>query len=423
MPPSQQADVGAMAMGWLGFRHHLGMTDDLARFLKRIDAAVLGARLRDARLARGMKQADVVTGHASVPFLSRIESGQRKPDLSLLTAMADRLSLSVDELLIGVSDTSRAADQLQLDHAEMALRIDSPERARELASDLLERLQGSIDSEMRIKTQLTLAAAHEAMGDLDSAVDSLEGVMTENFVDLLTTAQAATALTRCYRDSGDLNRAINVGETATTSLREAGLGDSDEALELLATTASAYFERGDAAYAVRLLKEGARRAEGSGSPRAQAAMCWNAAVIQAERGDPAGALPLAERALSLLQQADRAASLPRIRAQLAAMQLSLDPPPLADAMTNLERALEELQATGAPAADLARTYLHLAKAQIMSGDLRRAEVTSAAGAEHAAGLPSLAAEAHALSGRVHMLDGDHRSATRAFEQAALAVLG
>ncbi len=165
--------------------------------------------------------------------------------------------------------------------------------------------------------------------------------------------RSSIALSRCYREAGDLARAIRAGETAL-----AGLGDelaaSDEAVQLVVTVAAAYFEHGDTGYAVRLCKQVVERAETSGSREARAAAYWNASVMESQSGSVAAAIPLAERALALLGEGENARNLARLRSQLGIMQLQSDPPLGSEALENLGRAAAELKECEASPVDVAR---------------------------------------------------------------------
>ena len=153
-------------------------------------------------------------------------------------------------------------------------------------------------------------------------------------------AQAGIALSRVYRESGDLSRAIDTGERVLADLTEAGLDSCDEAVQLAVTVAAAYFERGDAGHAVRICRAAIARAEALGSPRARASAYWNASAMQARRGDIQTAAPLAERALALLSEGQDSRNLARLRGELGHLQLALDPPDVEQARQNLEKAAE-----------------------------------------------------------------------------------
>jgi transcriptional regulator with XRE-family HTH domain len=66
---------------------------------RQVDLGVLGRRLREARLAAGLTQAEVAGDATSVPNLSRIERGERRPRPELLAALADALGVPVAALL------------------------------------------------------------------------------------------------------------------------------------------------------------------------------------------------------------------------------------------------------------------------------------------------------------------------------------
>src|SRR5690348_2222763 len=55
------------------------MAPELAHALTTADPAQLGARIKAARVAAGLTQPQLAGTDASVAFLSRIETGQRRP--------------------------------------------------------------------------------------------------------------------------------------------------------------------------------------------------------------------------------------------------------------------------------------------------------------------------------------------------------
>lgn len=61
--------------------------------------AELGVRIRETRLAAGMTQAEVASGVFSVAYLSRIESGDRRPSPDNLEHIARALGTDVPTLL------------------------------------------------------------------------------------------------------------------------------------------------------------------------------------------------------------------------------------------------------------------------------------------------------------------------------------
>lgn len=75
------------------------ITPEIAGRLCDIDLNVLGERIRNARVAKGLTQEQVGAGLASTAYISRIESGQRRPDGRLLARIAERLDTTLEQLL------------------------------------------------------------------------------------------------------------------------------------------------------------------------------------------------------------------------------------------------------------------------------------------------------------------------------------
>src|ERR1044072_996776 len=98
--------------------------------LRKIDPAVLGQRLRAARVAKGMTQTDLAGADVSVGYVSRIEAGQRRPNLQVLTDLCIRLGTPVEQLLMGVAPQELEQINLNLDFAELSLESGEAQAAR-----------------------------------------------------------------------------------------------------------------------------------------------------------------------------------------------------------------------------------------------------------------------------------------------------
>ncbi len=391
-----------------------------AELLAQADQYELGRRLRSIRVARGLTQGDVVGDAISVAYLSRLETGARRPTVKVLSALAARLDVSIDSLL----ESERGPDpdelRLALDYAELALESGEPTEAAQHIDTVLSRLDEPAGPGIEERARLLHARSLEASGREDDAVIELEGLLERDSLSGLSRIKAGIALSRIHRETGDLGRAITSGEEVLSQLRLAGLEASDEAVQLSVTVAAAYFERGDTAHAVRLCTKAISQAETLDSPRARASAYWNASVMQANRGDIAAAVPLAERALSLLGEGQDARNLARLRTEVGRLQLELDPPAVDEARENLTRAVSEMEWSSASPTDRAWTLLGLARAAFLSGELEQArdligevETTSRG---HA---PLAEAEALTLAGRTCAEEGRMAEAADFYQQAVL----
>ncbi len=399
------------------------MDSRLAAVLAQTDRAELGGRLRSARQARGLTQGEVADDLMSVAYLSRIESGHRQPTAVALETLAGRLDVSVESLL-GVAD-KREVDEMRLalDYAELSLESGQPEEAELHLNKVLTALSSSHMDGMRERARLLHARTMEATKHEDDAVLELESLIDDPSVDGLTTIKAGIALSRIFRETGDLGRAIECGERVMAQVEEAGLGSCDEAVQLAVTVAAAHFERGDTAHAVRLCRKAIARAESLGSPRARASAYWNASVMQANRGDVAAAVPLAERALALMGEGQDSRNLARLRTEVGRLHLELDPPDLAGARANLEQAAADMLWSSATPVDMAWTLLGLAKVSFLAGDLAQSRDLIGQAQDTADGHALLEAEALTLDGRTHAAEGATEQAAACYQRAVLVLSG
>lgn len=85
---------------------------DEAAQLHTIDTATLGNRIRAARAARGLSQADIAAPLITPAYLSRIESGDRRPSVTVLAHLAAHLGMPVGDLVHGVDHPDGTATRL-----------------------------------------------------------------------------------------------------------------------------------------------------------------------------------------------------------------------------------------------------------------------------------------------------------------------
>ena len=396
-----------------------------ADLLRSIDPAELGRRLRAARIAKGLTQTELAGADVSVGYVSRIESGQRRPNAKVLAEVATRLGLPVEQLLVGLAPAELEEIRLGLDFAELSLESGEPVAAEAGSADALARAESASLHDMADRARLLHARALEALGRLDDAIIELEALVAGTTSGLLQ-IWAGIALSRGYRESGDLTKAIEAGERILARLTGTPFDQTDEAVQLAVTLAAAYFERGDSGHAVRVCRVAVSKAEKLGSSTARASAYWNASMMEAERGALVDAVPLAQRALALLGEGRDARNLARLRTELGTMQLRLDPPHVAEAQVNLERAAQELAWSSASPVDVARNDLALARAMFLAGDVEAADLLS--DRVHTAIVdtaPLVAADAMSLAGQVRAARGDLDGASGCFQQAvhALTVVG
>ncbi|WP_158375490.1 helix-turn-helix domain-containing protein [Cellulosimicrobium cellulans] len=374
-------------------------------------------RVRQARLAAGLSQTALAGDALSPSYISLIESGRREPTDAALGVIAERLGSTVEYLKHGDEGPAEARAKLALDYARLDLVSGEASSARDriLALDL-----EPVSRQVRVEALLALAQAHEMLGDLESAVGVLEPLLTQARVEQhhLDAAAAATALVASYVESGDLGRAIEVGDRQLAELEEAGLTGTDEHLRLGSTTLWAYVERGDLLYATHRAAELIRQAESLGTPRGRGSVYWNAALVAEQRHDYGLAKRYTERALALLGEGEVSRDIPRLRLNYAWLLLRSDPAEPATALEQLERAAPELEVSGSEV-EMARLDVERSRAHLMQGDPVAAESFGRAALDRLGDQPRLdgAAAQLAIGDALHAR-GEVEAASRAYRWAA-----
>ncbi|QCW52492.2 helix-turn-helix domain-containing protein [Nocardioides dongxiaopingii] len=350
------------------------VTPDLRVRAKNIDAALVGSRIKYARQRAGLTQGEAAGDHMSTAYISRIEGGQRRASAELLVLLADRLGCDPDELLAPDEDAAAAELlarlTLEVDYVELDLRTGQSGSALSRVDRLL--AEDDVPDEVAVRARYQRALALEACGRLADAILGLEDVVAAS-TEGLPLIQALIALSRCYREEGDLARACEVGERAEQLVDATELRGSAEGIQLAVTVAAAHFERGDINYALRLCERAVESAELLESPTARASAYWNSSIVHQRQGNISAALPLAQKAVALLDQTHDARNMARLRLQLGLLQLKMDPPEVDGAFLNLTQSSDEMAFTDASVVDRGRVQLGLAKARLLVGDAEEAE--------------------------------------------------
>ncbi len=353
-----------------------------AALLQEIRPYELGSRMRAARLAKGWTQTELAGDLVSVGYVSRLESGHRRPNAEVLEALAARLDVSTDQLLRGPTAPEQDELRLALDFAELSLENGDHAEAEMQARTARDRARAIVHAELADRGSYLVARALESQGNLDDAILELEDLLNGGAIPKAGAApaipraglpaipriKAAIALTRCYRESGDLSLSIEAGERVLNELEGSPLESTDEVRATRCHDGGCLLlprrHRPGGAHMPSSHRQG-RRAR---LAQARAAAYWNASAFESERGAVAEAIPLAERALALLAEGQDGRNLARLRTAVAEMQLYLDPPDMDAAIVMLELAGAELVTSSAGVLDIARNDVALARARLLGGD-------------------------------------------------------
>jgi tetratricopeptide (TPR) repeat protein len=386
----------------------------------------LGRRVLDLRRRKGMSQAELATAaHISPAYLSLVEQGKRRPSPAVIRGVAETLGTTAEYLATGRAGEPRTLE-VDLRFGELALASGDAATARDrFAVALAEarRLGAPYDPE-RYEASYGLARALMGLGDLPAAIRGLEDLLAvPELPSTVNRTSVKVSLCRAYMQSGDLGRAIDLGEAALTE-EGAGYGQfvSEEHTELTSTLVLAYRERGDLTRATMLIDSAVVAADASGSLRARGAAYWNAAAIADERGDARAAVRYAERALAMYGELGNAPAAACLRGNAAGYAILLPDADFVAAEARLRQAIAEMREVAVGPADLAGMQRELARCLLLAGHVEDAvEQAREALARLDQGAPLEYARVLVVQAAALLASGDEGAAEAAYRDAANAL--
>ncbi|MEU6381107.1 helix-turn-helix transcriptional regulator [Streptomyces sp. NPDC046909] len=333
-----------------------------------------GRRLRQLRAAQGLSQTALAGDGMSTAYLSRLETGARRPTPHAVTYLAARLGVPPDDLAAPAAGS--LADAL-------ALAASLPERSTDAAADAVrEALAGDPAADPVLRWQALWLLARERRGEGDHAgqrahLDQLVALGEEIGLAELR-VRGLTGLARCLRSLGEIGPALHAALTAH-ALAD-GLGVEDRAGVLLALV-SVEAEAGRLPEARAHADELTGLVEGR-TDTLWAEALWTAAAVRVRQGEHAAAQVLLDRALEGYSGGEDLVLWLRLRFAAARLHLQRTPPRTADAAHCVAAAEPALAFVGTAAL---RQELALLKAELAfhagrheeAGDLLAELVTDA----------------------------------------------
>lgn len=377
--------------------------------------ADLGSRIRSIRLERGLTQSELAGADLSESYISLIERGKRHPGHRTLKSIAERLELTVDELSSHVAPVDPQIC-FALAFVELAAMNGDVASARPAIAAIYQ--DSRLDGRSAARVLAVEARLAETEGDLETAVELLERLLADEHTDATAWAEGATSLVRCHRDRGSLTDAIDVGERCAQQLVEAGLSGTPQHVAVGLTMASAYHERGDVMRAAKLVEGLVSESERVGSREARGYAYWNAAMIARGQGRHIDAVKLAEKAVALVSEGNDRRRLARLTAAQADILLSLEEPPVDQALTLLSRSFAQMEENGS-AVDCAYIATEIGRAHILVSNPHEAELWARRSLDLLGDEPRLeTASSWMILSQAQTLQGQHEEGSRTARLAA-----
>lgn len=329
-----------------------------------VDAAErLGARLRQARSAAGLRLRDVAFEGCSLGYVSHIERGNRVPSLQVIRELARRVGVSEQWLATGSHAVSRTHDDL-LDEAETALRFDDVATAATLFEQATSA-GGSAQQQARIRAGLGQLAfrrddAHGAVEHFEAALELDQGLESDD--------SFSDSLGRAYAQTGEMEMAVALFRRR---LADAKAGDrSMSRVRFSVLLANALVDLSSFAEASEVLGDVLTESAG-GDPLMLARLQWAQSRLHAMKGETELASRYARKALNLLEATEFTQY--RSRAHHLLAFIEIDAGNYREALELIEQG-RDLARCGGTAFDVARFDLEEARARAALGELSEASL-------------------------------------------------
>ena len=328
------------------------------------DPVLLGRRLREARLAGGLRQGDLAFAGCSIGYISRIESGMRVPSLQVVRRLAGSVGVSERWLATGEPDVPEGSlARARLRDASIALRLDQVDEAE---TSYVAIADGETDPNVLACVEAGLGQVAFRRGEAHDAIAHLQRAFVLD--PALDDAGAADTLGRAYARTGDTESAVVLFRRWLD--RADALSDPALRLRFAVLLTNALIDNGSHGEAMALLARILSDTDG-GDSVALARIYWSQSRLHALRDEHDAAGRNARRAFELLETTEHTYYRAKAHLLLAFTELGAGNPE--EALNLLDQGRSLLGSAAMPY-DAAEFDLEQARALVL---LRRPEEAAA----------------------------------------------
>jgi len=328
----------------------------------------IGQRVRRLRLARGLTQRELAGPGVSYAYVSRIESGHRRPSLRALRVLAARLGVAPEYLETGDQIPALHERELRLNDAELELRLGRDlQRAESVLTELASAEVGDA-IEARARAALGLLAAER--GDNDEAIRHLRAATRSPHVRPERRSEVFEALAAAYVAVGEPWKAVTLLEDCIEAVSQHAPDDATLNVRYRSFLGTTFSSFGEVERARRVLAEAMTLAEGFEIPSARVFLYWSRARVEWMQANSDEALSYMARAIGLLEASDDSYQL--ARAHVVSGQICNLDGRYAEAREHLEQA-ERLFGFAGDRDDLGVLWAEQAKLAAKTGEIERAK--------------------------------------------------
>ncbi len=251
----------------------------------------LGRRIRRLRQERGLSQEELARPVYTAAYISHVEHGKRKASQEALGHIADRLGMTLEQLLTGRDPDEDLRLEVETQRSIASIHAGRVDEAEAALSALVARARetGSPRALEQAEMGLGLALARqgrpeEALAAYSRAASSLADAPPTG----RTTALVGQA--RCLFQLGEVRESIHVLETHLIELQREAQPDPSSLIEIYAALIPPYFEVGLIDKAKETAARGWAIAPEVPDPEGRACLYVNRAQLLLTQGEPRAAL-------------------------------------------------------------------------------------------------------------------------------------
>ncbi|MEU0675284.1 helix-turn-helix transcriptional regulator [Streptomyces sp. NPDC006172] len=239
----------------------------------RDDPSVIGRRVQQLRIERGLTQKQLAEPAYTPAYISTLESGRVRPSDDALRHLAERLGVEFDELATGRSARLVTELRLRLTEAQRVLASGDAEAAAEAFESVLAEAERHTLAAEQAAALLGLGECGLVTGELEVGREHFERA-ERALADAPLPARAPALRGRAVSHylGGELRYAVYLLESTLDELNRGGLHDPDALLLLYASVIGPYMDMGAQARAAQAAELALALAPQAGDPELVARM-------------------------------------------------------------------------------------------------------------------------------------------------------
>lgn len=376
----------------------------------------VGERIRRLRVENGLSQEDVAAPAFTAAYLSHVEHGKRRPSQRALSHIADRLGVTVEQLLSGRDPNEDLRIEIEIQSAIADMHQGHPQRARRRLEAARVEAERAGHERALLRADEGLGLALYRLGQVDAALyvfESADARCSHLAPEERTTVRVGWA--RCLFQNGDIADALHLLEGHLRDLESADPPDPTSLLQTYAALIPPYCESGLTARAQEMTTRGWKLAPQVGDPEGRGCLYVNRAGLLLNQGDKREAMASLALAEDQFRQLGWHSETVTIGLMRALVLIETDKPGQAE--TLLQDLLSQ-HGDAVSGTDRAQALAHLARSLRLQGKHEDArQVAAQALTDMPPGLPAVAAEIEREAGLAAVAEGNEDEAVHRWRKA------